>query len=267
MHQVHGCKLPQDLVLSLRSIAAETTQAGYHFYILYQASSLPSTFYGWLWSTSLVVLMPTAMFACAKIHGCWMVVGDRLACRCSTDSSTPLQPPTRDFYMLEEVKETRLTREEVMECLPLDLHHFVIIHDFEEDFAFYPALSKDDENVYPKDLWASHAGLSVLFGCCGARGSLLLRMEESRPASSDQSLLTKLRCVQGPGPRAAFVSMSRFMQRYQAYEYAWIVEYDARCALPAILKSGQSFRPEAFSVQLIAWACNILLSTGEPGGI
>ena len=44
--------------------------------------------------------------------------------------------------------------------------------------------------------------------------------------------------MQGPGPRAAFVSMSRFMQRYQAYEYAWIVEYDARCALPAWLISG-----------------------------
>ena len=64
--------------------------------------------------------------------------------------------------MLEEVKETRLTREEVMECLPLDLHQFVIIHDFEEDFASYPALSKDDEDAYPTYLWASHAGLLIL---------------------------------------------------------------------------------------------------------
>ena len=88
--------------------------------------------------------------------------GGGSACLYSTDSSTPLQPPTRDSYMLEEVKETQLTREEVMECLPLDLHQFVIIHNFEEDFASYPALSKDDENLYPKELWASHAGLSIL---------------------------------------------------------------------------------------------------------
>lgn len=38
--------------------------------------------------------------------------------------------------------------------------------------------------------------------------------------------------LQGPGPRAAYVAMSRFMQRYKGYDYAWVVEYDARCSSP-----------------------------------
>ena len=145
----------------------------------------------------------------------------------SLKSSTPLQPPTRDFYYIfGEVKETQLTREEVLECLPLDLHPFVIVHDFEEDFASYPALGMDDGDEFPTKLWASHAGLST---CCGYNQSLF----HSEGLSSQNGLLLRiLRCAQGPGPRAAFVAMSRFMQRYRAYDYAWVVEYDVRCALP-----------------------------------
>lgn len=56
-----------------------------------------------------------------------------------------VQPPTNDFYMLTPVEETRLTREEVLESLPLDMRPFVIVHDYESDFAAYPLLGANDD--------------------------------------------------------------------------------------------------------------------------
>ena len=162
MHEVHGGKLPQDLVLSLRAIAAETTQVGYHFYMLYQVCNLPPTLAGNHASNRIGNPRVRSIFCCAIfVLDTWMLsCGQQLAPLGLPKLTTLLQPPTRDFYYISaEVKETQLTREEVLENLPLDLHPFVIIHDFEEDFASYPALGMHDGDVFPTELWVSHAGL------------------------------------------------------------------------------------------------------------
>ena len=68
-----------------------------------------------------------------------------------------MQVPTRDFYNLMEVEETELTREEMLEYLPIDLRPFVILHDFEVDLASYPELVKPDADtdLHPTQMWVS----------------------------------------------------------------------------------------------------------------
>lgn len=111
--------------------------------------------------------------------------------------------------MLTDVDEPDLTRQEILEALPHDLHPFVILHDFEADFAAYPELGKnDDVDTHPTAAWVSTPSISALSASLGR--------------------LMNAVSAQGPGPRAAYVAVSQFMQRYKAYQFAWVVEYDVR---------------------------------------
>lgn len=114
----------------------------------------------------------------------------------------------------------------MLQLLPSDLRPFVIIHDYEDDFAAYPALRGDD-------MWVRfhpHA-LSFFTNNLPVEGTSTEEVDFDCQVFHRGNLATvrlRLSCLQASGHRATYVALSRFMRRYQAYQYAWVLEYDAR---------------------------------------